>query len=260
MGLPPHAWTSDAPRRHHTRSIKHERKGHRDAPCACCAPSAFPRTPVETPLPDSTSAPARRACRLSIPGERAFDSLPRPMWRTRRIAFRPLCTHTVHGIRLCSSSALVASSSADRSLSSQTVHRQASTARRERTSHFLSLKSRSPIAFTSTAVTVLYLWMDWQLRRCAWAGQKSRDATTLRPIAFSCSSGSCSSLWLCLSAGRKNSAYPSSKIVTATKDTTKDSKPTSVPKTTTTLSALRLRCALEVFDVRSVERGLREAG
>jgi hypothetical protein len=117
------AWTSHPPSEEIPKSVKHERKGRRDAPCACCAPSAFPRTRVETLLPDSTSAPARRARRLSIsiPGERAFDSLPRPMWCTRRIAFRPLCTHTVHGIRLCSSSALVASSSADRSLSSQTV-------------------------------------------------------------------------------------------------------------------------------------------
>jgi hypothetical protein len=133
------AWTSHPPSEEIPKSVKRERKGRRDAPCACCAPSAFPRTRVETPLLDSTSAPARRACRLSIPGERAFD-FPRPMWCTRRIAFHPPCTHAVCGIRLCSSSALVASSSADRSLSSQTVTVKPAQAR--------SSHSHSSLSFT----------------------------------------------------------------------------------------------------------------
>ncbi|KAJ7800212.1 hypothetical protein B0H13DRAFT_2390539 [Mycena leptocephala] len=56
---PPHAWTLDAPRRHHTQSIKHEQKGRRDAP------AAFPSTSVET-RPNAAFAPARCAVRPPI--------------------------------------------------------------------------------------------------------------------------------------------------------------------------------------------------
>ncbi|KAJ7854780.1 hypothetical protein B0H13DRAFT_1903524 [Mycena leptocephala] len=56
---PPHAWTVDAPCRHHTQGIKHERKGHRDAP------AVFPSTPVET-RPNFAFAPARWAVDLLV--------------------------------------------------------------------------------------------------------------------------------------------------------------------------------------------------
>ncbi|KAJ7929705.1 hypothetical protein B0H13DRAFT_2310342 [Mycena leptocephala] len=94
---------AQAPHLPHTQSIKQERKGRSDAPCACCAPPSSPSTPIETSGPNSAFAPARWP-RRPIPCEIRLPPATNVVYKEDRIlpavyacgdVIRP-CSYSVH--------------------------------------------------------------------------------------------------------------------------------------------------------------------